>query len=245
LLGSTVATADTSTVNGEYSYDPFGGTTLSGDDGGNPTRFTGREDDGSGLYYYRSRYYSTTTGQFLSRDPLGLASGSTNPYQYVLNQPTGLVDPMGTKPQDGDGGDGGGGSHNITVAWKPGMPKVEFMRKAADLQRLSDAGLLFKAPNPVARDSSVTRNYKADLIRRSFDQYGKSNPDFASALRNRILTRMDPDHVWELQVGGPDSASNLRMLDRFTNQDIGMRQIWPQIRSLPDYTPITITIQGP
>jgi hypothetical protein len=56
---------------------------------------------------------------------------------------------------------------------------------------------------------------------------------------------MDPDHVWELQIGGPDTAANLRMLDRFTNQEIGMRQIWPQIRSLPDGTPIRITIQGP
>jgi hypothetical protein len=56
---------------------------------------------------------------------------------------------------------------------------------------------------------------------------------------------MDPDHIWELQLGGPDVASNLRMLDRFTNQDIGLRQIWPQIRNLPDYTPIKIIIEGP
>ena len=99
-LGSTVATANTSSVGAEYTYDPYGGTTVSGDDLGNPTRFTGREDDGSGLYYYRSRYYSPARQGFLSRDPLGLASGGTNPYTYVNNQPTGLVDPMGTKPND-------------------------------------------------------------------------------------------------------------------------------------------------
>jgi hypothetical protein len=32
---------------------------------------------------------------------------------------------------------------------------------------------------------------------------------------------MDPDQVWELQLGGPDTAANLHMLDRFTNVQIG------------------------
>jgi RHS repeat-associated protein len=98
-LGSTVASADTSSVAAEYTYDPYGGTTVTGDDQGNPTRFTGREDEGDGLYHYRNRFYSTSQQRFLSRDPIGLASGDTNPYAYVFNQPTGLVDPMGTKPQ--------------------------------------------------------------------------------------------------------------------------------------------------
>jgi hypothetical protein len=55
---------------------------------------------------------------------------------------------------------------------------------------------------------------------------------------------MNPDHVWELQLGGPDDPSNLHILDAFTNQAIG-RQIWQQIRSLADYTPIRINIEGP
>ncbi|MEY2247972.1 ricin-type beta-trefoil lectin domain protein [Streptomyces sp. BF23-18] len=134
---------------------------------------------------------------------------------------------------------------NVTVQWQPGMPKSQFNMKAAALQDLSDRGLLFKAPNPVARDSSITNNYKADLIRRVFDQFGATNPEFAATLRTRILTQMNPDHVWELQLGGPDAASNLHILDAFTNQEIGLRQIWPQIRGLPDYTPIAITIEGP
>ncbi len=32
----------------------------------------GREDDGTGLYYYRARYYVPVPGWFISEDPLGL-----------------------------------------------------------------------------------------------------------------------------------------------------------------------------
>ncbi|BCJ46035.1 hypothetical protein GCM10010168_49830 [Actinoplanes ianthinogenes] len=86
-LGSTIGLADTTAVNAEYSYDPFGTTTVSGNDSGNTIRFTGREDEGNGLYNYRSRFYAPGSGRFLSHDPLGLASGDTNPYTYVLNRP--------------------------------------------------------------------------------------------------------------------------------------------------------------
>ncbi|MFF0146900.1 RHS repeat-associated core domain-containing protein [Amycolatopsis sulphurea] len=100
-LGSTVAVSDgNGAVTGEYTYQPFGGTTLTGTDGANPTRFAGREDEGGGLYYNRARYYSTGEQRFLSRDPLGFGGGDSNLYAYVTNRPTDLVDPLGTKPRD-------------------------------------------------------------------------------------------------------------------------------------------------
>ncbi len=109
-LGCTLGIADTSNIVAEYSYQPFGATTVSGSDLGNPTRFTGRSDDGTGLYYDRARYYSTGSSRFISTDPLGAGSGDSNPYTYVFNQPTDLVDPFGTKPegeqQSGLGHDG-------------------------------------------------------------------------------------------------------------------------------------------
>src|SRR5207253_1494971 len=64
-------------------------------------------------YYYRARYYSASQQRFLSRDPIGLGSGDTNPYTYVLNQPTGLIDPLGTKPnKPPTGGDEDDGCSN-------------------------------------------------------------------------------------------------------------------------------------
>ncbi|OPZ27781.1 MAG: tRNA(Glu)-specific nuclease WapA precursor [Lentisphaerae bacterium ADurb.BinA184] len=59
--------------------------------------FTGRELDAeTGLYYYRARYYDPATHRFISADPVGLASGDTNLYRYVGNNPANATDPQGT-----------------------------------------------------------------------------------------------------------------------------------------------------
>ncbi|MEU9381346.1 DUF6531 domain-containing protein [Streptomyces sp. NPDC048279] len=201
-----------------------------------PLRFPGQYHDAeTGLNYNCQRYYAPDAGRYISPDPLGLEAGPDN-YGYVPN-PLAFLDPLGLQCTEG-------GPAEITVQWLEGMPKQQFRMKADALLKLSDAGVLFKAPNPVARDSSITNNYKRDLIRRVYDQFGKTNREFADTLRSRILQRMNPDHVWELQLGGPDAATNLHILDAFTNQRIG-NQIWQQIRNLPDHTPLKIRIEGP
>lgn len=95
-LGSTIGLTDSSgTVQTEYSYEPFGKTSASGTASTNPWQFTGRENDGSALYYYRARYYSPTLQRFISEDPLDFAGGDLNFYAYVGNSPIGFVDPSG------------------------------------------------------------------------------------------------------------------------------------------------------
>lgn len=76
-------------------YAPFGATTSTGQTNTNPFKFTGREDDGTGLYYYRARYCSPGLQRFVSEDPLGLASDDLNLYAYVGNSVTEFVDPLG------------------------------------------------------------------------------------------------------------------------------------------------------
>jgi RHS repeat-associated protein len=94
-LGSTVALANGSgTVLTEYTAEPFGETAASGSSSSNAFQFTGRENDGDGLYYYRARYYAVSMARFLSEDPLG-ERGGINPYAYVGNQPTAYIDPQG------------------------------------------------------------------------------------------------------------------------------------------------------
>jgi len=79
----------------QYSYEPYGQTKLSGDDDVNVQQYTARENDGTGLYYYRERYYDPNTSRFISEDPIGWASGQTNAYAYVNGNPVRFTDPTG------------------------------------------------------------------------------------------------------------------------------------------------------
>jgi len=55
-LGSTIGLVNSSgTIAGSYTYQPFGKSTAGGT-ATTPFQFTGRENDGTGLYYYRARY---------------------------------------------------------------------------------------------------------------------------------------------------------------------------------------------
>jgi RHS repeat-associated protein len=95
-LGSVLALVDSAgVVQTQYTYEPFGATTTSGQANANPSQYTGRENDGTGLYFYRARYYHPVLQRFISEDPLGFAGGDANLYAYVFNSPTNLTDPSG------------------------------------------------------------------------------------------------------------------------------------------------------
>jgi RHS repeat-associated protein len=98
-LGSTVALANTSgAVQTSYTYEPFGGTTQTGSANTNSYKYTGREDDGTGLYYYRARYYSPRLQRFVSEDPIGFGGRDANLYRYVGGDPVSSRDPSGLGP---------------------------------------------------------------------------------------------------------------------------------------------------
>jgi RHS repeat-associated protein len=99
-LGSVVALTNSSgNTTAQYGYDPFGNTTSSGGTSTSVSQYTGRENDGNGLYFYRARYYSPQFGRFISEDPIGFAGG-INVYAYVGNSPTNWSDPFGLRPGD-------------------------------------------------------------------------------------------------------------------------------------------------
>ncbi|MEE3717618.1 RHS repeat-associated core domain-containing protein [Tumidithrix elongata RA019] len=84
-------------VQKHIKYDSFGNVTAQSA----PTvksrfGFTGREfDSETGLYYYRSRYYDSAVGRFISEDRIGFAGGDANLYRYVGNSATNGTDPFG------------------------------------------------------------------------------------------------------------------------------------------------------
>jgi len=125
LLGSTVGIANSAgtTVTTTYAYDPYGVTTTAGSANTSPYKFTGRQDDGTGLYYFRARYYNPAWGRFISEDPVGLAGG-IDLYAYANGNPVLSIDPWGLSTQlsGGVGGTigafivGGGGSANVGIS---------------------------------------------------------------------------------------------------------------------------------
>jgi RHS repeat-associated protein len=96
VLGSTLALTNSSGSSvAQYTYEPFGNTAPAGSSS-STYQYAGRENDGTGLYQYRARYYSPQTGRFLSEDPLGFAGGDVNLYAYGADSPTNFTDPFGT-----------------------------------------------------------------------------------------------------------------------------------------------------
>lgn len=101
-LGSVEALTDT---NGEpvdfMNYDSFGNPDprfFPANPSVDPGRYgyTGREFDATlDLQYNRARYYDPSIGRWMSQDPIGFGSGTTDLYQYVGNDPTNATDPAG------------------------------------------------------------------------------------------------------------------------------------------------------
>jgi len=90
-LGSTIGIInDNGSLLHSVIYDAYGNSNsleLFG--------YTGRENDNTGLIYYRARYYAPDMARFISRDPLQFAAGDSNFYSYVKNNPVDYVDPFG------------------------------------------------------------------------------------------------------------------------------------------------------
>jgi RHS repeat-associated protein len=97
-LGSVIGLTDgNGAIKTSYSYSPFGKKQTTGTASSNPFAFTGREDDGTGYYYYRARYYSPDQKRFIAEDPLGFGGGDSNLYSYAGGDPVNFTDPSGNQ----------------------------------------------------------------------------------------------------------------------------------------------------
>jgi len=116
LFSVCAVTDSTGKIVEAYEYDPYGRHVLLRDgnsDGrvnfnstdirlamgasaiGNPCTFTGqRFEPETGLHYYKNRYYSSSQGRFISRDPIGYGD-SFLLYQYCAGNPIDRTDPEG------------------------------------------------------------------------------------------------------------------------------------------------------
>jgi RHS repeat-associated protein len=138
-LGSSIAlTGPTGSVHTEYTYDPFGKANITGT-ATNPFQYTGRENDETGSYYYRARYYEPTLARFLQEEPLGFIGVATNLYAYVLNNPLRFTDSTGMNPQLQLNG--------LMQGMNP-QPQVDGLMQALQTTRLGSPQVFPPIPNP-------------------------------------------------------------------------------------------------
>ncbi|MCV4266769.1 RHS repeat domain-containing protein [Pseudomonas capsici] len=86
----------------QESYYPFGGTSWwaarnAVDAKYKTIRYSGKERDASGLYYYGLRYYAPWLQRWINPDPAGDVDG-LNLFRFSRNAPTSWVDPSGSTP---------------------------------------------------------------------------------------------------------------------------------------------------
>lgn len=86
----------------QYKYRAFGELKYESGTYYDNHKFTGKEEDGSGLYYFGARYYDKSLGRWITPDPKSLPSDlrlkhpqSLNPYVYCWNNPLRRIDKDG------------------------------------------------------------------------------------------------------------------------------------------------------
>jgi RHS repeat-associated protein len=106
-LGSVAFETDESGAVSQASlYQPYGASSKDSNKASQKVStysFSGKEEDGSGLYYFEARYYDPVTTRFVSPDPLFAVDMEKciesiiecNLYQYTGNNPVVRVDPYG------------------------------------------------------------------------------------------------------------------------------------------------------
>ena len=95
LKNTSAQSAENETVAASRVYDAFGNTVSSSGAWSGPFGYAGEfgyQEDGSGLKLLGHRYYDSTTGRFLSQDPI---SDGRNWYVYGDSNPISRTDPSG------------------------------------------------------------------------------------------------------------------------------------------------------
>jgi len=105
-LGSIVALTDSGgAVVQTYKYEPYGLLRSSSDS--DPFRFVGGYRTGSGfgeMYKFGARYYNPVLGRWTQADPIDQPADlrNGNRYVYAADDPSNIVDPLGTFPSVGE-----------------------------------------------------------------------------------------------------------------------------------------------
>ncbi|HEY6527395.1 MAG TPA: DUF6531 domain-containing protein [Cellvibrionaceae bacterium] len=138
-------------------------TNVKGDRNTCPFRWPGQyEDEETGLYYNRFRYYDPDAGGYISQDPIGLAGGPTL-YSYVAD-PAIWIDPFGLASCHG----------NAKASKKPNHVYVIRNKKTGEVHKWGISGGRIRLDGKSSRAESQVR---------------KLGPDFESTIIAKDVTR--------------------------------------------------------
>ncbi|HEX5598536.1 MAG TPA: hypothetical protein VFX61_21335 [Micromonosporaceae bacterium] len=145
----------------------------------------------------------------------------------------------------------------VVLRRRPDFHQKDFDRKARDLVRLGEQGKLRKTKperpkvydRKTGKSRSKTNIYRDRVIR-------KLTRDDRKYQKNKTLVQrlyggkgpvsgpnqgLDPDHIHELQLGGSDTYDNFRLMDSWTNRELG-REISRALNDVPIGTPVTVKV---
>ncbi|MEU7803334.1 hypothetical protein AB0J14_17425 [Micromonospora arborensis] len=157
----------------------------------------------------------------------------------------------------------------LRLKYRPDFDKRDFDRKARDLVRLGQEGKLSKAKSDRTSNSVYDRkagksrtrtNIFRERVIRRLTKDGKLTQQHGTRETNKYLANkslvdrlyypqrkqptavgqgLDPDHIQELQLDGEDAYDNLRLMDAWTNRQIGS-DISVALRDVPEGHPIIV-----
>ncbi|MBQ0895492.1 hypothetical protein KBX37_20710 [Micromonospora sp. U56] len=156
----------------------------------------------------------------------------------------------------------------LRLRYRSDFDKRDFDRKAKDLVRLGEDEQLFKAKSDrdsnkvydrTTRTSRTRTNVFRERLIRRLTKNEKLTQQHGSRETNKYLANkslvdrlydgqgtitargqgLDPDHIHELQLKGKDEYANLRLMDSWTNRQIGS-DISVALRDVPEGTRIIV-----
>jgi len=157
LKNATAQSSTTQTITATRQYDAYGNMLSSSGDWSGPYGYAGgfgyETDTESALKLLGHRYYDSTTGRFLTRDP---AKDRGNYYRYCDNSPVDTADPSGLKTIVIIIGEG-----NEDEGWIPERFKKLAKNWESYLTKLGHTVIILESPNKKKLEAALGQ---ADVI---------------------------------------------------------------------------------
>jgi RHS repeat-associated protein len=198
---------------GTIKYEPFGSTRSI--TGAIPTDklFTGQRLDGTGLYYFKARYYDPNIGRFLSPDSI-MADlydpQSLNRYSYVLNSPLRYNDPTGNWPSFK--AIGNTISNSVQTAVNTVKQNMDIVHTVLDV-----AGMIPVVGEAFDAVNGVIYAVQGDYVNAALS-LAACIPVVGSVATGAKLTAKVVDKVHDV-VKAADNADDIKLLYHYTNAD--------------------------